>query len=625
MQHSQSTKDKMKALSELGFSSREIAKLVLGSETKKSSVNRVLKVIGKNGPELLAPVTGKEGKKILFISDCQVKPGVDLTYLEAIGQYIVDKKPDVVVNVGDFWDFESLSSYDKGKLSFEGRRLQDDIEIGKIGMAKLLGPLKNYQKSNNDYNPRLVFTLGNHECLTQDSEVLTKDGFKNYTELTEQDEVLTLTNELSYEWNKPDLVFEKEYKGKLHSYESRSFSSLNTPGHRMYHITSGGNLAVKDSTEMCENFSVVAAVKSMNVGVQLSDKEIQLAAWLCTDSHFPERGSAILYQREGNASKIRNLLVDLGVPFTEKTRQRDIEAICGKVLKKPCQPSVEFYLKKCETLDKLGVTTNANLPVWVKDISDNQWDVFLETLIDADGTIPTNAVRSRVFYGKKAICDDVQIQASLHGWCASLTEYRPNQWRVNLVKRTVRKQEGLKKSEVEYDGKVWCLNVKNENFFIRRNGKCHFTGNCRLKRIPEGNSEFEGFIGYHLLELEKDWEVYDFLKPVNIQGINFVHYLANPMSGKPYGGSAASQLKSVGTSFCVGHKQTLEVAIQPVLDGTMRLGIICGAAYPFDEGYKGYQGNNHFRGVVMLHDAKDGFADPSFISTKFLIDRLNKS
>ena len=32
----------MKALSELGFSSREIAKLVLGSETKKSSVNRVL-------------------------------------------------------------------------------------------------------------------------------------------------------------------------------------------------------------------------------------------------------------------------------------------------------------------------------------------------------------------------------------------------------------------------------------------------------------------------------------------------------------------------------------------------------------------------------------------------------
>jgi hypothetical protein len=144
----------------------------------------------------------------------------------------------------------------------------------------------------------------------------------------------------------------------------------------------------------------------------------------------------------------------------------------------------------------------------------------------------------------------------------------------------------------------------------------------RLMRVSKDNPEFDGFLGYHLLELEKDWEVHDFLKPVNVQGINFVHYLSNPMTGKPYGGSAATQLKSVGVSFVVGHKQTLDVSIQPVLDGTMRLGIVAGASYLFDEGYKGYQGNNHFRGVVMLYGAKDGYADPSFISTKFLISRL---
>lgn len=619
MKYSQETKDKFMALKELGFSSREIAKIVLGSESKKSSVNNYLNSGIKNSKQ--APTENK-GLKILFVPDCQVKPGVDRAYLSAIGQYIIDKKPDVVVNAGDFWDFESLSSYDKGKLSFEGRRLQDDIEVGKQGMDELLKPLKDYQKSNNDYHPRLVFTLGNHECLTADSEVLTREGFKYHWELAETDEVLTLTDGFGYEWNKPELVFEKDYNGKLHSYESRSFSSLNTPGHRIYHVTSGGNIAVKESSEMSENFKVVTGVDSTEEGYHLSDSELQLAAWLCTDSHFSEGGSAILYQREGNSDKIRKLLVSLGVPFTEKTRRRDILNICGKTLKKPCQASVEFYLKKCSILEKINVTSNKNLPKWVYNLNNNQWDVFLETLIEADGTIPTNAVRSRVFYGMKDICDDVQIQASLHGWTASLTEYRPSQWRVNLVKRTLRKQEGLVKKEIDYDGKVWCLNVKNENFFIRRNGKCHFTGNCRLKRIPEGNSEFEGFIGYHLLELEKDWEVHDFLKPVNIQGISFVHYLANPMNGKPYGGTAASQLKSVGTSFCVGHKQTLEVAIQPILDGTMRLGVICGAAYPFDEAYKGHQGNNHFRGVVMLHDAKDGFADPSFVSTKFLIERL---
>ena len=35
--------------------------------------------------------------KIAVISDCQVKGGVDLTYLTAIGNYIASKKPNVIL------------------------------------------------------------------------------------------------------------------------------------------------------------------------------------------------------------------------------------------------------------------------------------------------------------------------------------------------------------------------------------------------------------------------------------------------------------------------------------------------------------------------------------------------
>jgi Calcineurin-like phosphoesterase len=308
MHHSEKTIQEIISLSSLGYSSRKIANIVFGTETKKSTVGAILSRTTKK-----ETVSTKEEsdtpKTILFIPDCQVKSDTDLTYLKAMGQYIVDKRPDIVVNAGDFFDFPSLSSYDKGKLSFEGRRLKADIDAGKAGMDALLTPLREYQKIDTSYQPRMVFTLGNHEQ--------------------------------------------------------------------------------------------------------------------------------------------------------------------------------------------------------------------------------------------------------------------------------------------------------------------------RLRRIPNDSPEFEGFLGYHLLDLEKDWEVYDFLKPINIQGINFVHYLSNPMTGKPYGGSAANQLKAVGVSFVVGHKQTLDVAIQPVLDGTMRIGIVAGASYLFDEDYKGQQlGNNHFRGVIMLYGAKDGYADASFISTKFLISRL---
>ena len=66
--------------------------------------------------------------KHLVIPDVQIKPGQDLSFLRVIGEYIVEKQPDVIVCLGDFADMPSLSSYDVGKKSFEGRRYKDDIK-----------------------------------------------------------------------------------------------------------------------------------------------------------------------------------------------------------------------------------------------------------------------------------------------------------------------------------------------------------------------------------------------------------------------------------------------------------------------------------------------------------------
>lgn len=106
--------------------------------------------------------------KVLVIPDTQVRPGVDLGYLHDIGEYWIDKKPDVVVHLGDHWDFPSLSSYDQGKMAFEGRRYKADVFAGNLGMMQLLKPLNTYnakqrQNGKKQYWPRQVFLLGNHE------------------------------------------------------------------------------------------------------------------------------------------------------------------------------------------------------------------------------------------------------------------------------------------------------------------------------------------------------------------------------------------------------------------------------------------------------------------------------
>lgn len=146
----------------------------------------------------------------------------------------------------------------------------------------------------------------------------------------------------------------------------------------------------------------------------------------------------------------------------------------------------------------------------------------------------------------------------------------------------------------------------------------------RFDRVANDMPEFEGFVGTETLHLERyGFEVHDFLLPVEIDGIFYVHYLANPFTGKPYGGTAMSQLKTVGRSFVVGHKQCLDIAIRPSLDGKMQIGIINGACYPHEEAYKGYQGNNHFRGLTMLHDVKDGFGNPMMVSLDYLMEKYN--
>lgn len=106
--------------------------------------------------------------KHFVIPDIQAKPGVDFKYLKAIGHYIVEKQPDVIVCLGDFADMPSLSSYDVGKKSFEGRRYKDDIQASWDAMGTLMQPIREHnmqalRNKKKTYRPRLVLTLGNHE------------------------------------------------------------------------------------------------------------------------------------------------------------------------------------------------------------------------------------------------------------------------------------------------------------------------------------------------------------------------------------------------------------------------------------------------------------------------------
>jgi hypothetical protein len=104
------------------------------------------------------------GRAHMVIPDVQAKDGVRNDHLTWVGNYAVEKKPDVIVCIGDFWDFPSLCVYEKGKLPFEGRRYVKDVKAGRIAMEKFKKPIDDYNRTAREkYTPEMHFTLGNHE------------------------------------------------------------------------------------------------------------------------------------------------------------------------------------------------------------------------------------------------------------------------------------------------------------------------------------------------------------------------------------------------------------------------------------------------------------------------------
>jgi hypothetical protein len=69
--------------------------------------------------------------------------------------------------MGDFEDMESLSSYDRGKLDFEGRRYKEDVDCALDARNRIYNPIDNYlikQILNKKRVPNITFHSlgGNH-------------------------------------------------------------------------------------------------------------------------------------------------------------------------------------------------------------------------------------------------------------------------------------------------------------------------------------------------------------------------------------------------------------------------------------------------------------------------------
>lgn len=120
-------------------------------------------------------------KTHLVIADQHAHPDHSNERADWLAKLIIDLQPEVVINIGDAADMASLSAYDKGKRSFQGRSYRKDIDAHLEFQDRIWAPVRARKKKL----PYRVVLEGNHEhrverALDLSPELEGTIGFKDF-------------------------------------------------------------------------------------------------------------------------------------------------------------------------------------------------------------------------------------------------------------------------------------------------------------------------------------------------------------------------------------------------------------------------------------------------------------
>lgn len=436
---------------------------------------------------------------VLIGSDAHIWPGKVTTAWRAFEKFTKDLQPKIVIMNGDVIDGAKISRHPP--INWERQpNLVEEIEAA----AALLDNLERLAPPGCE----LLWPCGNHDCLDDKTEVLTKYGWKKYEEISDDDHVLSLCDDTAL-WAKIDEKVSFPYLGRMRRIEKTRMSMSVTPNHRIlldrfdwrscrYEIR---EYIKADQLPYSFDMPVSGCVK--NEGVNLKDDEIRLAAWILTDGSLPRSAAAQIYQsKQKETQEIADLLNRLGLKFSIYTRNREACVICGREAIGEPLPSNTFNIPVChrEYIRRI-VPNKQELPAWANHITSEQFAVLLDTLIDGDGVWDGNKENKTcaVLYGIKQFLDSVQAVAVCHGWRSRIKKDTKGGYRLCLAKAKKLRITKPEWFEEFYAGTVWCLRVPTGNFMVRRNGCAFFTGNSRLEtRLATVAPEYAKLKGVHL-------------------------------------------------------------------------------------------------------------------------------
>lgn len=323
------------------------------------------------------------------------------------------------------------------------------------------------------------------QCLSNDTKILSMDGWKSYNEVKEGDIIYTFNvKNGKLEKKIVDTIFTRHYEGKMYNLKNRSQDQLISPNHRVVRQIFNADKYILEPIEnvlkLKSPISIPVSVLNNNEDLKIDDNQLRLMAWILSEGTIEKDGSfrVSIYQSKDthyqNYSEITSLLQGRNLEFS--TYQQVGLGTCTRIRLNPNSSKV---------VHRWFGAKRKIFPEYLFGASKRQARLFLDTYVKGDGW--QEKYRTRITVTDKTILEGLQAMAVLAGYNFNVLERKPHGIAKKLqyiLTLTEAKHDYIQKiKEVPYRGVIWSVHTENETVIAQRNGQVFVTGNTPFTNI----------------------------------------------------------------------------------------------------------------------------------------------
>jgi RecA/RadA recombinase len=331
---------------------------------------------------------------------------------------------------------------------------------------------------------------GEYACHSEDTQVLTLDGVKDWKSLSIGDLVLGVDSEGNIVRSRIERIMSYPFSGRLLHFKSHRFDLMVTPNHRVYQVFDSKiiQITAEEATkkfqghfpiffgwrgENSDTFDIQPYVKIWSTKCPEkshpmaplpplnTDSFLRLLGWYLTSGgpFKTERGNYVQLSAKNDLNELIDIIKELGLSYSVYGGRKVI--IFHRDLAE--------YLKRCGPSRE-----EQKIPEEIFNLSKEHLRVLFETMTRA------SSKRGFQFYtSSRKLREQLALLGLICGYSCSIKDRYVN------ISRMPRgywdKRNNLE--VLDYEGTVWCFQTSTGNFFTVRNGIPTISGNSGKSQL----------------------------------------------------------------------------------------------------------------------------------------------